>query len=753
MISFRCSQLITASHRLFRWIWSSGFWLLLLLLIGGTPRAVAQSNALKLEVIHAATTSQDEGVALSVFFAIKDGTGRPIPRPNFESTNIQLLSSGESISAPTPADFSNPQTPIYIALLLDTGGSTSDAVAYLKEAAKAAVDQAPPNASIAVFPFSDVPVDQELRPLSNFATGHDLVKRDIDLVQAQPGGPSCIYNALYKAIEALDSQIQNPQDRRAIILFTDGRDESQPGVPCGGRTYYNVIARALNDPNKLTPIFTIGLQEGATELNSADLIAIAEATRAYYAIGGRNDLSALYRVMMDSLYSQVVAQATVFPRKGQNSAVLRVKIAESDTPLAATFTFDSDRDFVMPTATGPVDVQINGIGYDPTANAYNVSVSVSNPDAVGQLVVQVNSDSGLLVGNVQFYEPKEALIVTVDGNNLTGGQEYAITILAEDHLGQQMMKPKDNLSRDSVVVQAQHKFKAQELPTPEPPKVSIDWIKPEWESNRLLISLIYPTDAQFDDYWVTIIEEESSLPAYTSPAPQLLNGQAVIEIPIPDSMRLLPVKSYIINVYFELKDGSALSEPVTKNFTPPIPPQVSTLERVWKVVSTERWVQVAIAVILFCGLGTLLLTKLWPKKAKELPPLPINSSRIEIGAVGGVNVRPAARPTQLRVKLISSPNQLQKLEKVITHFPCEIGRHENCDVNLSIATPDKRISRHHIKVTAEKDGLFLVDLGSDNGTFMNDKRLRPETPFRLDRTTVVRLGPETTLELRPEGGS
>jgi pSer/pThr/pTyr-binding forkhead associated (FHA) protein len=67
-----------------------------------------------------------------------------------------------------------------------------------------------------------------------------------------------------------------------------------------------------------------------------------------------------------------------------------------------------------------------------------------------------------------------------------------------------------------------------------------------------------------------------------------------------------------------------------------------------------------------------------------------------------------------------------------------------------VATSDRRISRHHIKITAEKDGLFLTDLGSDNGTFTNDKRLRPQTPMRLDRTTLVRLGPETTLELRPE---
>jgi len=91
---------------------------------------VAQSNVLKLEVVHAAAVPQEDGVALSVYFAIKDGTGRPIPRPTIEDTNIQILSDGDTISPPIPADFSNPQTPIYIALLIDNGGTTPENISY-----------------------------------------------------------------------------------------------------------------------------------------------------------------------------------------------------------------------------------------------------------------------------------------------------------------------------------------------------------------------------------------------------------------------------------------------------------------------------------------------------------------------------------------------------------------------------------------------------------------------------------------------
>ena len=62
-----------------------------------------------------------------------------------------------------------------------------------------------------------------------------------------------------------------------------------------------------------------------------------------------------------------------------------------------------------------------------------------------------------------------------------------------------------------------------------------------------------------------------------------------------------------------------------------------------------------------------------------------------------------------------------------------IGRQADCD----IAIPAEEISRQHARLRAAPDGVQVEDLGSANGTFINDKRvqtglLKPGDELRLD---------------------
>ena len=80
-----------------------------------------------------------------------------------------------------------------------------------------------------------------------------------------------------------------------------------------------------------------------------------------------------------------------------------------------------------------------------------------------------------------------------------------------------------------------------------------------------------------------------------------------------------------------------------------------------------------------------------------------------------------------------------------------LGRSDNAssylpDVDLAAYDALKRgISRRHAAIVRFRDGIYIVDLGSVNGTFLDDQRLQPEKPYPLQSDMMFRLG---SLNLR-----
>jgi phosphoserine phosphatase RsbU/P len=63
-----------------------------------------------------------------------------------------------------------------------------------------------------------------------------------------------------------------------------------------------------------------------------------------------------------------------------------------------------------------------------------------------------------------------------------------------------------------------------------------------------------------------------------------------------------------------------------------------------------------------------------------------------------------------------------------------IGRAEDSDIRL----PDRSLSRRHAQILQRRDGCYLVDLGSTNGTYLNGARVPQESP--LQDGDVITLG-------------
>lgn len=71
----------------------------------------------------------------------------------------------------------------------------------------------------------------------------------------------------------------------------------------------------------------------------------------------------------------------------------------------------------------------------------------------------------------------------------------------------------------------------------------------------------------------------------------------------------------------------------------------------------------------------------------------------------------------------------------------QIGRAEACSIRLE----DTYVSQVHARLYGEDGRWFVEDLGSTNGTFLNDRRVA--TPVPVHSGDVVRVG-KTLLELR-----
>ncbi|TAI47335.1 FHA domain-containing protein [Flagellimonas allohymeniacidonis] len=61
------------------------------------------------------------------------------------------------------------------------------------------------------------------------------------------------------------------------------------------------------------------------------------------------------------------------------------------------------------------------------------------------------------------------------------------------------------------------------------------------------------------------------------------------------------------------------------------------------------------------------------------------------------------------------------------------------DLELS----DRMISRRHAEINMRHDGVFIQDLGSSNGTFVNNKRLEPNTWTKISFDDMIRLASES----------
>jgi FHA domain len=140
--------------------------------------------------------------------------------------------------------------------------------------------------------------------------------------------------------------------------------------------------------------------------------------------------------------------------------------------------------------------------------------------------------------------------------------------------------------------------------------------------------------------------------------------------------------------------------------------------------------------ILFLVLLYLFIWRIVRTAARDVR-MPQESFVLAPGSVPGLPEQP---PVEVgKVVVVKSPALREGEEWVLDSSPLTLGRSSRNDVDLA---RDEYASSNHARIEPRRDGVWLEDVGSTNGTYLNGTRLT--RPKRLSPGDVVRIG-ETEL--------
>lgn len=111
-----------------------------------------------------------------------------------------------------------------------------------------------------------------------------------------------------------------------------------------------------------------------------------------------------------------------------------------------------------------------------------------------------------------------------------------------------------------------------------------------------------------------------------------------------------------------------------------------------------------------------------PPRAGVTQPL----DRRAIAPPSGPSPKPSAAPAARLEVVHGPPNVLGKIFSLQPGRRNVIGRDATCEVSI----PSDRVSRRHCHVEPQQGGWLLEDLGSSNGTLVNQERIQQRRALR-----------------------
>jgi len=731
------------------------------------------------------TVELPDSVNLKVYFNLFDKqTGRAITDMTPESAQITLLNSGFS----SAAEIKQPDIPIYITMVLDASGSMSGAQGLLKDAAKLALNNVPNNAF-----FSVVQFDEEIVLLQDFTENQSAISYAIDQLKITGKG-TCLYDAAYTAVEAMEKA---PVGRRAVILFTDGKDETREGKVCSQHTYRDLVDKAMKSQ---VPIHTIGLSGASGNINSLELENMAASTGGFSAIGNEGQLKNSFEQIMLGLKAQWMAETTTYPRQGENNAVLIMQVKDGGESSTA-FTVNSSKDYPGPPS--PVTAKLDGFSLRPESMSFDVQVSLTSPNLVNYLRVAIwDKESGSKVTEFVFENLAEHNVLNIPTDALTAGRTYEMRIVATDENNFPFAILKDDQGKTSTDLVHEFKFD----PSGVLPKLSIQSVIQENNDLVLQITTSNPLLVKGYDGWLINEDTNTVVPNSTFTSEAFPGGAGSITIPMVAAK--IPTGKYTIMVRALGEGGSVFTSQDYAGIVYAAK-KVSIFEKVFTALKASP---IFFYIILGIILLVVIFLMIYNWRDKTLSGTPVMQGRLG----GGIKTRrgrqdpspfadnepipgrypppvqqqpvvprqaaptydlpvtpaPTPRPVspaadQLDRTMVDVPSMLNATQvnpvmsfptltisrapagvmmpgqrSQIQLFPFTIGR-----AGAALTIVDASVSRLHAQITLDPQSrrYVITDMNSSNGTKVNGSRLTAGQPVFLTNGSHIELGPNVEL--------
>jgi VWFA-related protein len=215
--------------------------------------------------------------------------------------------------------------PVNVIMLLDLSGSTKPKRKAMAAAARKFIDALPAQDRIAFVAFT-----RRYRALSDFTTDKESLKKVVEQIKGFEGG-TAFYDSMWQALDDLD---KISDARKAVVVLTDGEDESLIGDKETTHSFDELLGRASEEDVTIYPIYF-------SANNHFDKISLLFGGGG--SLTGANDNRRIARNQLDSLAEQTGGEVFSAQREEDLEGAYKRVAAELHTLYSLAYSPDNPK--------------------------------------------------------------------------------------------------------------------------------------------------------------------------------------------------------------------------------------------------------------------------------------------------------------------------------------------------------------------------------------------------------------------------